>query len=309
MKSSESTQAARIAVVILTYEQKEMTLECLEHVLAMVGAPFDVVVWDNGSHDGTVEAITERFPQVLAHLNPENLGVASGRNAGAALAFDRFDPTHVLFLDNDIEVEPGFLAELLDGFNEDTKVGQTQAKLRFYDERDRLNDGGGCQISFWRGTTIPVGFDEVDQGQWDQRRDCISCGGAMLTRADLFRELGGFDSKYDPVGPEDIDYSLRLQKTGHRALFIPEAVGYHRVSHTFGGGRYSEEYAKHKARNWFTFLLRHAPLHQKLGFFLVSAPALVLRLIVREGRQGNFGAIRGMLRGVIDIARGGRTRQ
>jgi GT2 family glycosyltransferase len=266
MKTSKNTGATRISVVILTYEQREMTLECLEHVLAMEGAPFDVVVWDNGSHDGTVKAITERYPQVLAHLNPDNLGVASGRNAGAALAFDRFDPTHVLFLDNDIEVEPQFLAALLDGFDEDTNVGQTQAKLRFYDERNRLNDGGGCQISFWRGTTIPVGFDEVDEGQWDQRRDCISCGGAMLTRADLFRELGGFDSKYDP-------------------------------------------YAKYKARNWFTFLLRHAPLHQKLGFFFLSAPALVLRLIVREGRQGNFGAIRGMLRGVVDIARGGRARQ
>lgn len=299
----------RVAVVILSYDQREMTLDCLEHVQRMEGASFDVVLWDNGSVDGTVEAVLERFPTVIAHHSPENLGVAGGRNAGAELAFEKLAPTHLLFLDNDIEVEPGFLSALLDGFEDDPRVGQTQAKLRFYDQRDRLNDGGGCQISFWRGTTMPVGFDEVDTGQWDQRRDCIACGGAMLTRADLFRELGGFDLKYSPVGPEDIDYSLRLQKAGHRALFVPEAVGYHRVSHTFGGGRYSEEYAKHKARNWFTFLRRHAPLHQKLAFFLVSAPVLVIRLVVRESRQGNFGAIRGMLRGMFDIARGTRRGQ
>jgi GT2 family glycosyltransferase len=295
---------SRVAIVILTHEQRDMTLECLDFVLRMEGPEFDVLVWDNGSTDGTVEAIAEKCPQVMAHHSPKNLGVASGRNAGAELAAHSFDPTHFLFLDNDIEVEAGFMAALLDGFSADERVGQTQAKLRFYDTRDRLNDGGGCRISFWRGLTMPVGFDEVDRGQHDQRRDCIACGGAMMPSARLFEELGGFDSRFDPVGPEDIDYSLRLQKAGYRALYVPEAVGYHRVSHTFGGGRYSEEYAQHKARNWFTFLRRHAPLHQKLGFFLISAPLLVLRMIIREGRQGNFGAIRGMLRGLVQIGRG-----
>lgn len=293
-----------VAIVILTFNQREMTLECLQHVLGMEGE-FEVVLWDNGSEDGTVEAVQERYPSVAAHWNPTNLGVASGRNAGAALAIERFAPTHLLFLDNDIEVEPGFLAALLDGFDEGPRVGQTQAKLRFYDDRSRLNDGGGCQISFWRGTTCPVGFDEIDEGQRDQRRDCIACGGAMLTRADLFQKLGGFDSKFDPVGPEDLDYSLRLQEAGYRAIFVPEAVGYHRVSHTFGGGRYSEEYAKHKARNWLVFLRRHAPLPHKVAFFAVSAPILVARLILREGRKGNFGAIRGLFRALLGVARGG----
>lgn len=303
MNHERRQQSGRVAVVILTHEQREMTLDCLQHVMAMEGPPFDVVLWDNGSHDGTVEAVRERFPSVLAEHSPVNLGVASGRNAGAALAMRELDPSYLLFLDNDIEVESRFLAALHEAVASDPRVGQAQAKLRFYDDRGRLNDGGGCRISFWRGTTMPVGFDEIDQGQHDQVRDCICCGGAMLTRADLFGQLGGFDRKYDPVGPEDIDYSLRLQKAGYRALFVPEAVGYHRVSHTFGGGRYSEEYAKHKARNWFTFLRRHAPLHHKLGFFLVSAPLLVLRLIVRESRRGNFGAIRGMLRGIVETVR------
>jgi GT2 family glycosyltransferase len=293
----------RVAIVILTWNQRDMTLECLEHVVEMRGAQFDVVVWDNGSTDDTIEVVRERFPTVVALRSEENLGVAGGRNAAAWKTIERLDPTHLLFLDNDIEVEPDFLAALLDGFREDPSVGQTQAKLRFYDDRERLNDGGGCRISFWRGTTIPVGFDEIDRGQFDQRRDCIACGGAMLTRADLFAELGGFDEKFSPVGPEDLDYSLRLQRAGYRAVYVPEAVGYHRVSHSFGGGRYSEEYAKYKARNWFVFMRRHAPLHHKIGFYGVSAPLLVLRLVLREGRQGNFGAIRGMLRGLLGILR------
>jgi GT2 family glycosyltransferase len=306
--SIQRSEACRVVVIILTFNQKEKTLRCLDHVLAMEGPPFEVLVWDNGSVDGTLESIRERHSTVLVHRHPRNLGVASGRNAAAELALERFSPTHFLFLDNDIEVERGFLTALLDGFSEDVRVGQTQAKLRFIRDRTRLNDGGGCRISFWRGRTMPVGFNEIDRGQYDERRRCVACGGAMMTRAEVFRQLGGFDSKFDPVGPEDLDYSLRLQRTGYFALYVPEAVAYHEVSHTFGGGAYSEEYAKHKARNWFTFLLRHAPLHQKIGFFCLSAPFLVLRLIVREGKKGNFGAISGMLRGIFDIARRRRRR-
>jgi GT2 family glycosyltransferase len=296
----------RVAIVMLSFNQREMTLECLESVLAMSGPRFDVLVWDNGSSDGTVEAIAQRFPAAHAHAHPENLGVAGGRNAAAKLAKERLSPTHLLFLDNDMEVEPGFVAGLLAPFADGPDVGQTQAKLRFFDDRERLNDGGGCRISFWRGQTMPVGFNEIDRGQRDEPAPCIACGGAMLTRADVFFELGGFDEKFNPVGPEDLDYSLRLQKAGYKAIYSPAAVAYHRVSHTFGGGRYSEEYAKHKARNWFTFLLRHGKLRHKLAFFGLSAPVLVLRLVVREGRKGNFGAIRGMLRGLFEILRGRR---
>jgi GT2 family glycosyltransferase len=276
-----------------------MTIDCLRYVFEMTGVPFDVVVWDNGSRDGTISAVREQFPSVTSHYCPENLGVASGRNAAAKLAIHAHSPDYLLFLDNDIEVDADFLSALLKPMLRDEKVGQTQAKLRFYDDRRRLNDGGGCRISFWRGTTIPVGFNAIDEGQYDTARDCVACGGAMLTRRETFEALGGFDEIFSPVGPEDLDYSLRLQNAGYRAIFVPDALGYHRVSHTFGGGRYSEEYARHKARNWFVFLRRHGPLWHQLAFFLFSAPILVGRVVVREVSRGNVGAVRGMFRGLL----------
>jgi hypothetical protein len=70
-----------------------------------------------------------------------------------------------------------------------------------------------------------------------------------------------------------------------------------------GGGRYSEAYAQHKVRNWLVFLRRHAPLHQKMGFLFISAPFLMIRIIVREGLKGNFGAVRGIFRGVLQLLR------
>ncbi len=301
MTESPPASGAEIAIVILSLDQRDTTLHCLSSVLAQEGADFRVVVWDNGSTDGTTAAVRDAFPEVVAHSHDENLGVASGRNAAAQLAIDRFSPSFLLFLDNDMEVAPGFVAALRAPFDQSERIGQTQAKLRFFDDRERLNDGGGCRISYWRGQTHPVGFGEIDRGQHDEQKPCVACGGAMMTRADVFAEMGGFDSGFDPVGPEDLDYSLRLQKAGYQSLYVPRAMAYHAVNHTFGGGRYTEAYARHKARNWFKFLLRHAPLHQKIGFFTLSAPLLALRLVVREGRKGNLGAVRGMASGLVEF--------
>jgi GT2 family glycosyltransferase len=309
-KGSEASGAhprqVGIAVIVLTVDQRESTLRCLQTILEQDAPSFRVVLWDNGSRDGTVEAVREAHPEVLVHAHPENLGVASGRNAAAALAIEHLAPEYLLFLDNDMEVAPGFIRGLLAPLETDPTVGQTQAKLRFLDDRERLNDGGGCRISFWRGSTHPVGCGEIDRGQYDQPAPCIACGGAMMTRTSVFQELGGFDPAFGPVGPEDLDYSLRLQKAGYRALYAPQAMAYHAVSHTFGGGRYTEAYARHKARNWFHFMLRHAPVHQKLVFLFVSAPVLALRLLVREGRRGNLGAVRGVLRGMSEFVRSKR---
>jgi GT2 family glycosyltransferase len=291
-------------VVILTFNQRETTLACLESLYESGGPAFHTVVWDNGSSDGTAEAVRDRFPEVRVHRHPENLGVASGRNAAADRVNELFEPDFLMFLDNDMKVTEGFLAALLAPLEEDPRVGQTQAKLRFMREPDKLNDGGGCRIRFWLAETRPIGIGEVDRGQYDRTTDCVACGGAMMVRAGLFHELGGFDRRFDPFGPEDLDFSLRLQEAGYRALYVPKAMAYHEVSHSFSeGGGYTEGYARNKARNWFVFMRRHAPLYQRVAFYTVGAPFLVLRVIVREGRAGNLGAVRGLVRGMLEFVR------
>jgi GT2 family glycosyltransferase len=305
--------AVRIVVVMLTLDQREMTLACLERLLASPQPSFRVLLWDNGSVDGTAAAVRERHPEVLVHRHPANLGVAPGRNAAAELARAELDPTHLLFLDNDMEVDPAFVAELYAPFTDDEAVGQTQAKLRFMKDRERLNDGGGCRIRYWLGETLPVGFGEIDRGQYDTLRPCVAGGGAMMVRADLFFRLGGFDTVYGYLGPEDIDFSLRLAHAGYRVLFAPRALAYHGVAHTLRGD-YGEGYARLKAQNWFRFMRRHATPPQRLGFYLVGIPLLGARLVVREARRGNLGAVRGLLMGGLDYlrSRGGassRTRE
>jgi GT2 family glycosyltransferase len=300
MTPAPQTSLADIAVIILTLNQRDKTVRCLSSLFESESAPLQVIVWDNGSQDGTAELVRSTYPAVLVHHHASNLGVASGRNAAAALAMEAFNPSLILFLDNDMLVEPGFVTALVQPFRAASRLGQTQAKLRFMHDRQRLNDGGGCQINFVLGRTRPVGFAELDHQQYDVIKPCVACGGAMMVRASVFNQLGGFDCLFDPFGPEDLDFSLRLAKAGYQALYIPTAVAYHEVSHTFGGG-YSETYARAKVRHWLAFLRRHASPPQRFGFYFVGVPLGLARLFVREGKKGNWRALRGNLSGIVDF--------
>jgi O-antigen biosynthesis protein len=295
---------ARVAVVILSFNQRAQTLRCLEHLQALqpTEGPFEVLLWDNGSKDGTAEAVRAAFPDIAVEACPDNLGVAGGRNAAGRRAVALFDPALLLFLDNDIVVQPGFVGALKAAFTgpDGARVGQAQAKLRLADQPELLNDGGGCNIQFWLGRTRPVGYGEVDRGQRDTPAHCVSCGGAMMVRRTLFEALGGFDECFSPFGPEDLDFSLRLQEAGWEAWYIPAAMGFHDVNHTFGAAGYTEDYAQHRAKHWMTLMRRHASPLDWLGFVFIGVPLIAGRVILREARKGNLlGALKGLARGAL----------
>lgn len=293
----------RIAVIILTVNQRDQTLRCLEHLRKDHATPpdFDITVWDNGSHDDTAAAVREADPAATVLVSETNLGVAGGRNAAAKVVIEKDNPEYLLFLDNDMSVCPGFVGALAAPFNDENgaAIGQTQAKLRLSDDPERLNDGGGCHIRFWLGRTRPVGFGERDQGQYDTPARCQACcGGAMMVRTDLFVELDGFDETFNPFGPEDLDFSLRLQERGYEAWYIPEAMAFHDVNHTVGAG-FSEDYAALRSRHWLRLMRRHATALDWIGFFVIGIPSIALRVLFREGRKSNLGALRGLIRGAF----------
>jgi len=308
MASDSPRVPVSVAVILLTRDQKDNTLRCLESLTRVTGGYHRTVLWDNGSVDGTGDAVREARPEVLVRDHPDNLGVAGGRNAAVDLAHASFAPTHVLFLDNDMTVRPDFLEHLLQPFHEDPRVAQTTGKILDLGDPRRIYGAGGCGVSFWRGKTAHVGNGEIDTGQYDRPRDCIPSGGCMLVRADVFRETGGFDTVFNPYGPEDLDFGFRVRRDGWRAVYVPDAVVFHETepSRTASGGSYSETYAASKTRMWFVLMGRHATVAQRLGFLLLGAPWALITAVFREARRGNLGAVRGLLSGAFQALRGKR---
>jgi GT2 family glycosyltransferase len=297
----------RTAIVLLTLDQRDLTLRCLDSLSRVEGPEHVVMVWDNGSADGTSDAIAARFPDVLVHHHPENIGVASGRNAAVEFVLARERVTHLLFLDNDMTVEPDFLGPLVEATRGPGGPALATGKIRDIEDHARLYGAGGCRIRFWCGDTMHVGHREIDRGQYDRPRPCIPSGGCLMVRLDVFRDLGGFDRLFDPYGPEDLDLGLRARRAGHAGEYRPESVVYHatRPGRTFDSGSYSRSYATLRARHWLQFLGRHASWLQKAGFYGIGAPWLAAKLAVREARRGNLGpALGGLLRGGLQFLRG-----
>jgi hypothetical protein len=285
---------------MLTMNQKDKTLRCLESFREVKEPPYRVLVWDNGSADGTEEAVREAHPEVLFYRSPLNLGVAGGRNAGAEQAIRDINPAYLLFIDNDIVVTPGFLLPLLEPIRNEPGIVQTSAKIRFLRDPNRLNAAGGARINFLLGTTKATGSGEIDRGQYDEPGECIANGGCTLVRRDVFESMSGFDTRFNPYGPEDLDFSLRVRKSGFRCLYVPSSLVYHDPSRTFVGNLFSEAYASQKAKKWLLLMRKHASALEKLGFFFVGIPFAFLRVLFREGARGNLGALRGLWRGTTN---------
>ena len=294
--------APTVAIIILSLNQREKTLRCLQSLVSIPNKDVKLILWDNGSADETIEVVRERYPDVYSHYCDQNLGVAGGRNKAAQLANDLYKPQFLLFIDNDMTVEPDFLTHLLAPFASESRLAQTTGKILDMANPKRIYGAGGCQIRFWLGDTNHKGYGEIDGGQYQNSHACICSGGCMLIRTDIFEAMDGFDKRFNPYGPEDLDMGLRIQKAGFYGLYIPEAVVYHE-SHpgrTFSGGSYSQQYAANRARQWLRFLKRHGKWWQKLAFYGAGGPYLLLKLIIREYRRDNLGpALKGISRGVL----------
>jgi GT2 family glycosyltransferase len=296
--------APSVAAILLTMNQRDKTLRCLESFRSVEAGSLRIFLWDNGSEDGTSEAVRGRFPEVAIQASPANIGVAGGRNAAAKTAIVAMNPRFLLFLDNDMTVTPHFLAELLRPFADDALLAQTTGKIRIMGTQ-QIYGAGGCHVNFWFGRTSHVGHGEEDRGQYDQPEACIVSGGCMLVRTSVFQEFGGFDTRFNPYGPEDLDFGLRLRRAGYRALYVPGAIVYHEpvCGRTHTGGQYSQLYVQSKTRHWFRLLRTHASIGQQLGFALVGVPYLMVRATLRETRRGNLGALKGFLAGARDSLR------
>lgn len=297
-RMDNSGSAYTVAIAILSWNQRDTTLQCLRSLVEADYPPSQVVVWDNGSTDGTDVAVADEFPAIIFYRSEKNLGVASGRNAVAKLAYDTLHSDYILFLDNDMQVTPGFLEALLEPFADENKLAQTTAKILTMDNTNRIDAAGGSIVNFASGTIVPVGYGEVDTGQFDTTRKCLPGGGGTMVRMDVFSMLSGFDPIFDPYGPEDLDFSFRVREAGYYGRYVPEAVIYHDHHRSVSNGKFDETYASNKLQHWMILLQRYAMPSQKIGFFLFGGPIGAVRITFRELSRRNPGAIKGILSGI-----------
>ncbi len=295
--------APLVVLVILTCNQKQVTLDCLHSFTECSYPNRQILLVDNGSEDGIEKAVNQEFPDVKVLRNKKNLGAAGGRNTGIEYARRHLDFTYIMFMDNDIIVSPDFLSRLVEGLEScENSLVEIASPLLYQMGTDKLIDcAGGAMLNFYTGSTQTRGHGEIDSGQYSREKFPKCVPTTVLMHRNALERAGGFDVSFDPYGYEDLDMVLRANPERNPFLFVPEAVVWHLGSKT-GFSGYTAEYTRMKGQNMRRFFKRHSTRLQWSCFNLLL-PFLSVKTIVRELRRGNVKAIFGLIKGFLSGAK------
>lgn len=269
-----------VSVVIPNWNGKKFLKGCLDSLVASSYGQIEIVIVDNGSHDGSVEFIEENYPQVKLIKFAHNTGFSVAVNAGITGSTGEF----VALLNNDTTVDPLWITNMMTAMREHPEIGSTGCKMLAYDNH-KLLDGAG---DGYRRGGLPgrIGHREIDLGQFDQERYILGpCGGAALYRRSMLDDIGLFDSDYFAY-LEDVDIGLRAQSAGYKCLYVPTAIMYHLGCGTTGSGYHPLVVRLSSQNNWNT-LVKNIPMPLLLRFLpqIIYWQAFYFAVVIVRGGQ------------------------
>lgn len=251
-------ETPHVAVVVLCFNGRDDTLACLASLERTRWPRLSVIVVDNGSTDGTIDAVRSECPDVTAIRSEENLGFAEGNNVGLRAALD-YGADYVLLLNNDTIADERLVAALVAEAQRRPDAGALCPLIRYVDPPDRIWYAGARYDPRTVHNGRHTGYGERDTGQYHTVREIgRATGAAMLVPREVVEKVGYLDSRLF-LQVEDVEWSLRMRAAGYRILFVPAGQVWHHVSVASGGER-APDTAYYEMRNSLVVCARHAPL-------------------------------------------------
>lgn len=297
-----------VSVVIPTWnglELLEMSLPPLVEALREHGHPEDeIIVVDNGSSDGTVEELARRadeFPGLRVIPLDRNEGYGGATNRGAAEAKN----PALIFLNNDMVVEPDFVQPLLDVFGEEPGVFGVSCQIDFMDPDRPRWETGKVHAEQRNGLVRLFHLDRFDEDKIYPI--FFAGGGASAFDRERFRALGGFDEAvYSPVYIEDVDLGYRAWKRGWPSLLAPRSRVHHK--HRSTTRRLWSEGVIHSffLKNLAALLWKNASSWRVLGKHLVGIVILPEKARREEGGRCAWATLKGIVKQIPTVMRARR---
>ena len=221
-----------VAVVILNWNGKSFLEKFLPSVCRSTYGNLQLVLADNASTDDSVAFVAQHYPQIRIIRNASNDGFAGGYND----ALQHVEADIYVLLNQDVEVEPGWIEPVVALMESDARIAACQPKMRAYQQPDEFEyagaAGGWMDIlgyTFCRGRILYT--TEKDKGQYDDVKDIFwATGAALFIRSACFHQVNGFDRDFF-AHMEEVDLCWRLQRAGYRICYCPDS----RVFHVGGG--------------------------------------------------------------------------
>ena len=281
----------KTTVIIPNYNGKEYLRQCLQSLSMCRPSDFHILVVDNGSTDGSVELLKEEFPQVESIFLSENTGFAPAVNRG----LERTKTPYGLLLNNDTTVEPDFVKKMEEAIEIHKDAFSVSAKMLMMQDKTLLDGAGDLYCALGWAFALGKG-KKADENYTKPARIFSSCGGAVIYRMELFKEVGLFDENHFAY-LEDVDVGYRARIAGYSNWYEPSAVVYHAGS-GFSGSRYNEFKVNLSSRNSIYLVLKNMPFLQ----IIINFPFLLLGFFtktvffVRKGYGHTY--CKGLIKGI-----------
>jgi len=230
--ASAGAKRVKISVVVVNWNRRDLLTACLRSLAEQTHPNFDVTVVDNGSGDGSSEAVAKiatTYPVAL-HLiqNSMNLGFCAANNQGIATSTGSL----VALLNNDAEAEPGWLEALETVIESDPTVAMAASKILVWEDPKKIDKVG--HLIYLDGQNRGRGSGQIDAGQFDRVEETLWPDGcAAMYRRAMLDEVGGFDEDFFAYA-DDAELGLRGRIAGWNCLYAPGAVVRHHRGATLG---------------------------------------------------------------------------
>jgi GT2 family glycosyltransferase len=291
-----------VAIIILTWNGKEDVLRCLATLPRIRYSNWSATVVDNASTDDTVEAIRRAYPEQRVLVMEKNLGFCGGNNCGIVDALAH-GADYVLLLNNDTELHPDLLGELVKVARSDPSIGAVGAKNILLDDH-HLIWGAYGMLRYDRDLVHVVGAGQPDGPKYScvKKVDSVIGNGMLMTRAAL-DAVAGFDERFFGYH-EDVDWCERARKAGCGIVYNGHAIIYHKGH---GAARPDAKVpfpvVYFHGRNSLLFARKHGSRWQLCKFvalFLLGVTgAMILSVWRGERMKPNLWLLRGFADGIL----------
>jgi GT2 family glycosyltransferase len=235
----ELTESKKISIIIPVRDRIDLLARCLESVTNKTSyAPYEIVVVDNDSESEEARAYFSQLKhRVLHYSGPFNYSAINN------FAVEQTDSPWLLFLNDDIEVIENDWLTIMAEHVQRPEVGAVGPRLLYPDDTVQhagvvMGVGGIAEHAF-RG--LPAEAPGVCRQLQVTRNYSAVTGACLLTRREVFQEVGGFDEEHLPVTFSDVDLCLKMRRAGYLIVYTPFAKLYH---HESGTRRHSVEPAE-----------------------------------------------------------------
>lgn len=218
--------SGKVSIIILSYNTKLATLACIDSIKARTrDIQYEIVVIDNGSTDGSVEAL-RNVTEITLLENAKNVGVSKGWNQGINAVDEKSD---VVVLNSDIVVEEGWLVKLNRAAYSDPTIGVVGCRMKGHkNHAGHILHTGALIKKDGMGEENEWGIPLRDFGQYQiNRKVQIVVGACMYLKREALEKVGLFDEQFTPAYFEDSDMCLKMEQGGYKVFYCGQVTLLH----------------------------------------------------------------------------------